>query len=580
MAFDGITIAALCAELNGTLTDGSIAKIVQPSADTVVLDVRCGKTMRHLFLCASASLPLLYLTEEKYQAPMAAPSFTMLLRKHLLNGRIRAVTQPGLERAVRISISHRNEMGDLTERVLVLEIMGKHSNLILLDENETILDSIKHVPPQMSSVRTVLPGREYFLPSQSDKLNPLACSEDEILSTLKASSVSAGRALAAHFTGISTFTSEQIAARSLADPSVCCADLPSEDLASLCSCFAAGLEDVRRGHFTPSVLYDKERPVEFGVLPLTVPQGMQIRPYSSVSGLLAAYYSEKQRYSAMREKTASLRHILKTAESRAARKLSLQEKQLSDTDKADRYRLFGELLLTYAHTVPGGADKAEFLNYYTNETVTVPLKKEISATDNARQYFDRYQKLKRTKESVTEQIEKTRSEVRYLSEVLELLDFAENESDLAQIRRELADEGYVKKVRTGKKGPKEEKLRPMHYRTADGFDLYVGKNNLQNEYVTFKIAAPSDWWFHANDIPGSHVVIKGDGREIPDSVFEAAGRLAAHYSKAGSAPKVEVDYTLRRNLKKTAGGAPGFVIYHTNYSMMADTDISDLTRLG
>ena len=330
------------------------------------------------------------------------------------------------------------------------------------------------------------------------------------------------------------------------------------------------MEDVKEGRFFPNIIYENGAPAEFASVPLTCFEGAgyESRPSSSISSLLETYYAEKSVITRIRQKSVDLRRIVQTALERNYKKYDLQLKQLKDTEKRDRYRVYGELLNAYGYELSGGEKELLCLDYYSGKEVKIPLDPQLSAQENSQKYYARYNKLKRTCEALETLTAETKQEIDHLESISAALDIAVREEDLVQIKEELMEFGFIKKRPFGSKKPKITS-RPYHYRSTDGFDIYVGKNNYQNEEVTFKIANGNDWWFHAKGIPGSHVVVRTEGKELPDRVFEEAGSLAAWYSKGRSNEKVEIDYIQRKHVKKAAGGAPGFVIYHTNYSLMA-----------
>ncbi|MBS6118550.1 MAG: NFACT family protein, partial [Clostridiales bacterium] len=299
--------------------------------------------------------------------------------------------------------------------------------------------------------------------------------------------------------------------------------------------------------------------------------------YESISSTLELYYSSKNIITRIRQKSADLRRIVQTALERSYKKYDLQLKQLKDTEKRDKYKVYGELINTYGYSLPEGSRSLQALNYYTNEEITIPLDETLTPAQNSKKYFDRYTKLKRTEEALTTQIADTESEIEHLESISNALDIARSESDLSQIKEELTQYGYIKRHYSSKKGAKmQAKSKPFHYISSDGFDIYVGKNNFQNDELTFKFATGNDWWFHAKKMAGSHVVVKTKDGELPDRTFEEAGRLAAYYSKGRTAPKVEIDYIQKKHVKKPGGAKPGFVVYYTNYSLMAEPDISQL----
>ena len=578
MAFDGITIAAMVRELNNNLAGGRINKIAQPEGDELMITARGTEGQKRLLLSASASLPLIYFTEKNKVSPLTAPNFCMLLRKHIGSARIAGIRQPGLERVVEFDLEHLNELGDPCKKVLILELMGKHSNLIFCDDKNMILDSIKHVSSHMSSVREVLPGREYFITKTQDKWDPLTITQAEFLEHVCKKPVSAAKALYSSLTGLSPVIAEELCYRASIDGNDAMLSLNEVSCVHLYHTLQRMMEDVKEGNFTPNIIYRGEEPVEYGVFPFQQygPEYHSVA-FDSVSSMLETYYASKNILTRIRQKSADLRKIVQTALERNRKKLILQQKQMKDTAKKDKYKVYGELINTYGYSLPEGSRSLQALNYYTNEEITIPLDETLTPAQNSKKYFDRYTKLKRTEEALTTQIADTESEIEHLESISNALDIARSESDLSQIKEELTQYGYIKRHYSSKKGAKmQAKSKPFHYISSDGFDIYVGKNNFQNDELTFKFATGNDWWFHAKKMAGSHVVVKTKDGELPDRTFEEAGRLAAYYSKGRTAPKVEIDYIQKKHVKKPGGAKPGFVVYYTNYSLMAEPDISQL----
>ena len=577
MAFDGITVAALTKELKETICDGRIAKIAQPESDELLLTIKTKEGQRRLSISASASLPLIYLTNDNKPSPMTAPNFCMLLRKHIGNGRIVDVSQPGLERIIQFRIEHLDELGDLRQKTLVIEIMGKHSNIIFCDEKDQIIDSIKHVPAQMSSVREVLPGRPYFIPDTMEKQDPLTAADEDFSRALRGKPMRISKAVYTSFTGISPVVAEEICYLAGIDSQMTASDLTDDMLTHLYRQFQYYMEDVRNGAFTPVIYFDGNTPKEFSALPLTHFQNLEKKEYGSISEVLSTYYATRNALVRIRQKSADLRHIVQTALERNRKKYELQSRQLKDTENRDLYKVYGELINAYGYQLPEGSKELTALNYYTGEELTIPLDPVKTPQENAQKYFARYNKQKRTYEALTELISETGDEIRYLESVESALDIALYEEDLTQIKEELSQAGYIRRRQQKKKA--KILSRPLHYVSSDGYHMYVGKNNLQNEELTFHFASGNDWWFHAKGVPGSHVILKSGGDEVPDRTFEEAGRLAAYYSKNRGNEKAEIDYIEKKHVKKVNGGRPGFVIYHTNYSLVIDSDISGIEEV-
>ncbi len=577
MAFDGVTIAGIVSELKDKLIGNRIYKIAQPEKDELLLTVKgsCGQV--RLLMSADASLPLLYLTQQNKTSPMTAPNFCMLLRKHLQNARIVSVAQPGLERIVRFELEHLNELGDLCRKYLIIELMGKHSNIIFCDDKDMIIDSIKHISGMVSSVREVLPGRIYFIPKTQDKAELLACTKDEMATVLRAKNVPLFKAVYTGFTGISPSIAQELCYRAGVDADLPSAGVEAEALERMASVLTSLAEDIKNTNFDYNVVYENNQPVEYAAVRLSSYKEEQRRRFESVSALLEYYYAEKNTITRIRQRSVDLRKIVATALERNVKKYDLQIKQLQDTEKRETYRVYGELLNAYGYGVEAGAKSMEALNYYTDQMITIPLDPMLSAGENAKKYFDKYQKLKRTYEALTTLTKETKEEIDHLSSISISLDIALKEEDLVQIKEELIESGYIRR----KGGTKREKItsKPFHYLSSDGYHIYVGKNNYQNEELTFKFATGNDWWFHTKGIPGSHVVVKSNGEELPDRVFEEAGKLAAHYSQARGQEKVEIDYTQKKNVKKPNGSKPGFVVYYTNYSLVIDSDIAGIVQI-
>lgn len=578
MAFDGITIANIVTELNQTITGGKINKIAQPENDELIITIKNQRKQYRLFLSASASLPLIYLTETNKPSPLTAPNFCMLLRKHIGSGKIIAIEQPGMERIIRFTIEHLNELGDLCTKYLIVEIMGKHSNIIFCNEEDQIIDSIKHVSAHMSSVREVLPGRPYFIPETQSKLDPFVLTEEIFQEKIFPRPVNVAKAIYTSITGISPLMAEEVCYRAGIDGGIPTDGLEDVERVHLAHTFLRMVDDIRDGHFEPNIIYKGKEPVEFACFPLSQYQDYRAVSYPSIFPVLETYYAEKNIVTKMRQKTVDLRKIVQNALERNVKKYQLQQKQLKDTEKKEKYRVWGELLNTYGYEVEPGAKSMEALNYYTNEMIQIPLDETMTPQENAKKYFDKYSKLKRTKEALDTLLQETGDEIKHLESIAASLDIASSEEDLVQIKEEMMEYGYVKRKNTGGKKVKVTS-RPYHYISSDGYDIYVGKNNFQNDELSFKFASGNDWWFHAKGQPGSHVIVKSKNEELPNRTFEEAGKLAAYYSKGRQAPKVEIDYTQKKNLRKPTGGKPGFVVYYTNYSLLIEPDITGLQQI-
>lgn len=585
MAFDGICVAGLVRELNALLTDSHISKIYQPEADELNIVFKTPKTEEHgrgnvrLLLSASATLPLVYVMEDNKTNPLTAPNFCMLLRKYIGSGRVVSVTQPGLERIIEFNISHLDEMGDERQKKLIIELMGKHSNIIFVDDKGMIVDSIKHIGAQISSVREVFPGREYVYPPVNDKLSPFEVNKDVFYRLLeKPDTVS--KALLLGLQGFSFSMLSELSYRAEVDGEQSTAALSVDDKERLFGEFERLIADISTGSYSPSIYYDGEEPKEFSALPFTMLSDLSRVDFPDCSAMVRNYYSGKESFSRMRQKSSDLRRIVSNAIERAGKKYDLQMKQLKDTDKREKFKVYGELIHTYGYGVEEGAKEFKALNYYTNEEITIPLDPTISVMENGKKYFDRYDKLKRTYDALVVLTKETKAELDYLLSVQNALDIAASEADLTEIKEELIESGFIRAKRQTDKKKREEKAKPLHFISSDGFHMYVGKNNLQNDHLTFSFANAGDMWFHAKKMPGSHVIVRLEGAgDLPDATYNEAGRLAAYFSSGKTSPKVEIDYTRRGELKKPPGAKPGYVIYHKNYSMISEPDIKGIEEV-
>ena len=577
MAFDGITISCLKNELSNALLNGRIYKIAQPETDELLLTIKTNNGQYRLVLSASASLPLVYLTDKNKPSPMTAPNFCMLLRKHIQNGRIIDISQPSLERILEFTIEHLDEMGDLCQKKLIVELMGKHSNIIFCNQEGKIIDSIKHISSAVSSLREVLPGREYFIPETTQKLNPLTTTKEEFYCHVYSQNTECFKALYTTYVGLSPFMAHEICFRASGNCDLSIAALSETDKENLYNAFSNMIQDIHEANYAPRILYENGVPKEYAVFKIGSYSAENTKEFDSISTLLEQYYEEKNVVTRIRQKSVDLRKIVQTALERNIKKYDLQIRQMQDTEKREKYKVYGELLTAFGYGVEQGSNSVTVNNYYTNEDVDIPLDPQLSAIENAKKYYDKYNKLKRTYEALSTLTIQVKEEIDHLESVSNALDIALKEEDLIQIKEELIETGYIKRKGSSKK--QRFTSKPFHYISSDGYHMYVGKNNIQNEELTFKFATGNDWWFHAKGVPGSHVIVKSEGGEMPDRTFEEAGKLAAYYSKLRGQEKVEIDYIQKKQVKKPSGGKPGFVVYYTNYSLMIDSDICGIQEV-
>lgn len=576
MAFDGFVISNIISELNKQIIGGRIYKIYQPEADEITLVIKKERLTTRLHLSASASLPLVYLSKEGKANPMQAPNFCMLLRKHISSGRIISITQPDFERIIEIKIEHLDELGDVCQKRLIVEIMGKHSNIIFVNSDDVILDSIKHISANISSVREVLPGRTYTFPPSKGK-HPLASlTTEDFYHHIITKPLNLCKALYTSITGMSPLIANELCYRAGLDGNASTDSLTDDSAAGLYGQLVKLNALVEDEAYQPNIIYSGEEPKEFSCIPLTSYPDCTEKTYDSIFDVLIGYYSEKEKYTRMKQKSSDLRKIVQTALERTSKKYDLQLRQLKDTEKREKFKVYGELTQTYGYGLEANAKSLTCMNYYTNEEITIPLDPTKTPLENSKKFFAKYNKLKRTYEALSELVVETKADLDHLDSISTALSLSEDEKDLQLIKDELSDYGYIKS-HGKKKGKKQAKSKPLHFVSSDGFHMYVGKNNYQNDELSFKFANGGDWWFHAKNMAGSHVIVRKEQAEtLPDATFEEAGRLAAYYSKGRQAPKVEIDYVQRKELRKPPKAKPGFVIYHTNYSMMCVPNIDGI----
>ena len=582
MAFDGITTNCIMQELNHLLAGQRISKIAQPEREELLFTFKAlNEGSNRLLISANASLPFLYTTKENKTSPLNAPNFCMLLRKYIGNGRISAISQPSMERVLCFTIEHLDEMGDPAVKYLYVEIMGKHSNIIFCDKDGQIIDSIKHVSGQMSSIREVLPGRPYFIPAQQDRFDPWQIAKEQFVEQILKKPCSVAKAIYTSLVGFSPIIATELAYRSGLDADDSTAALTQADVERLYDVFRSLLQDLSDGNFSYGIYYDPVTgaPKEFAPIPLTIYSDMEYKTFSSISEVLEAFYAQRNKHTVIHQKSTDLRKIVSIHLERDRKKYLLQKKQLADTEKKDKYRIYGEMLHTYGYAASPGDKSIEVTNYYTNEPFVIPLDPTLDAMENAKKYFDKYAKLKRTGNALSSYILETENEIKHLESIETSLSIAETEGDLAAIKEELQEYGFIKK-HSGKKTNRISKSQPLHFVDDNGFHIYVGKNNYQNDQLTFKFATGNDWWFHAKQMTGSHVIVKSENKELPDSTYEYAAALAAYYSSGRDNEKVEIDYLQKKNVKKPNGSAPGFVVYYTNYSLVATPSLAHVTLVS
>ncbi|HHY74570.1 MAG TPA: fibronectin/fibrinogen-binding protein [Bacillus bacterium] len=560
MTFDGIVTKAVTEELIDKLEHGRISRIYQPYKYDLIFTIRAKGKNQQLLLSANPSYARLHITTESYDNPKEPPMFCMLLRKHLEGSFIEKIEQDGLERIIKFYVRTKNEIGDESIKILIVEIMGRHSNILLIDEEKNIIiDSIKHVSPAINRHRTVLPGYEYMAPPEQNKVNPLTATEEMLLSKLNFNQGKLGNQLVEHFSGISPlFATEVIHRAGLANRM------------TLPKAFFSVIEPIKKKSYQPQMITASSKEY-FYICDLTHLKG-EVKYFESVSELLDRYYYGKAERDRVKQQANDLERFIKNELNKNKKKIKKLELSLADAKKADRYQLFGELLTANMYAAKKGMKEIDVINYYDDNgaTVTISLDPLKTPSENAQSLFLKYQKLKNSVDVVKEQISLTEIEIEYFDGLLQQIESA-SPKDIEEMREELAEEGYLKMRKNAKKA-KQKNQKPTldYYTSSDGDEIIVGKNNKQNEYLTNKLARRDEIWLHTKDIPGSHVVIRNEAPS-EETLLEAA-TIAAFFSKAKESSSVPVDFTKIRHIKKPNGAKPGFVIYENQTTLYVTPD--------
>ena len=572
MPMDGLMVGLAARELNGLLAGGRVDRITQPEKDTVILVIRAGNENRQLLLCASPNNARCHLTRSRFPNPLEPPALCMLLRKQLLGGRVLSVRQIGGDRVVYVDLDTIGEMGDHEPRRLVLEMMGRHSNLMLLDGNGRILEAARHVNGEMSRVRQVQPGMIYQDPPAQDRLPPEEATAAALAEKLAGlSEMSFEKALAGAIRGVSLPTAREMAFRVLS-PGESWPERLEEAAEKL-----AGLLGRLPEMQSPRVLYGESGEAEdVFPFPFLSRDLDRQKPFPSVSAALEAFYGVRDQQDRLRQKSASMVHLLKGRIERCEKKLALQEEELAGAARMEEYRIMGEVLNANLYTLEKGAAEAVLPNWYDPEggSITIPLDIRLTPSQNAQRYFKKYQKARSARQTAAEQKENTLRELDFLEGMLLDVGKCVGESELEEIRGELVRAGYMKKVSNRRQQRSLPGSKPFRYLSSDGIEILVGKNAVQNDRLTLA-ARPDEMWLHAKDMPGSHVIIRREG-DIPPDTLKQAALLAAWYSKRQRSSLVPIDYTRRRYVKKPSGAAPGKVIYthqKTAYMTPEEADI-------
>ncbi|GGE22208.1 hypothetical protein GCM10011571_25340 [Marinithermofilum abyssi] len=565
MSFDGITTRAVVHELQG-IVGGRVAKIYQPTETELIFHIRSKGSNRRVLLSAHPAYARMHLTEEPAENPMTPPMFCMLLRKHCEGGIVEKIAQVGMERIVHLDIRTRNDLGDEVIRRLVVEIMGRHSNILLIDpEANKVLDAIKRVSPAMSRHRQVMPGALYEPPPEQHKRNPLNVDKKTFLRSIQFNTGNIHQQIIQRFTGIGPLNAKEMVYRT---------GIGNRE--QLWEAFSAVINQVKEHRYEPTIAYNGSKEV-FSMIRITHLQ--EKREFTQPSRCLETFFHGKAERDRSRQQNHDLIRKLKSEIEKNENKIRKLEQELAATEKAEEYRTYGELVTAFMHQIQRGDESLTTVNYYDPEApeVTIPLDPQLTPSENAQRYFKQYNKAKASRKHSQEQIEKTCQETDYLESVLvQLLDATPSEAE--EIREELEEQKWLRpsgKQNRRKKQP--QKPVPASYRSSEGIPILVGRNNKQNDYLTHRLASPRDTWLHTKDIPGSHVVIRGE--HYGETTLHEAAMLAAYYSKARESSQVPVDYTLIKHVKKPSGARPGFVIYEEQKTLFVTPDEQAVRKL-
>ena len=566
MAFDACMMRAVLHEFERDFTDAKIEKVLQPQNDEIDLVLHKGRISKRLVFNVGPNAPRLQLSDTAKENPLKAPMLCMLLRKYFTGARIISVTQPSFDRIADFTVSCYDEMGYKVEKHIICEIMGKYANLIVLDGDGKILTAMKIIDFAASTIRQVIPGMRYQIPAMQDKLSPLLVDKATFFEKLSAfpGEKTSEKFITSTYSGIATQIAREITYRAVGTTDVPLCEIEPEALFRAFSDFS---DTLNTHSYKPTVVFDKSgKPIDYSFMDITYLGKGEKRHYGSLGELFDVYFAEKDRLERVHRSAHDVITLLSNARARTERKLAAQREALVDAENAEEYKRKGDLITSNIYLIKRGMTSFSCTDYFDPEcpTVEVELDNRISPSQNAQRMYKQYNKRKTAKRILTEQIKLWEGELQYLESVSAFLEKAETEAEIALIRDELYSSGYSARMRNYK--PKKQvKNEPTVLKTSGGYTLYVGKNNLQNEKVSFKLSRPEDIWFHAKGHPGSHVLMVTGGEEPSEVDYTEAASVAAYYSKA-TGDLVAVDYTKVKNLKRVKGEKPGFVIYHTNYT--------------
>lgn len=586
MAFDACMLACVIAEINNVGAGGRIEKVYQPERDEIIFQMRTTDGGKRLLINGGSNNPRIHFTSVQKENPAQAPMFCMLLRKHLTGSTLASVEQMGFERVAKLTFNARDEMGFDCKKYIIAEVMGKYSNLIFADENMRIISSLKTVDFTTSSLRQVLPGMTYELPPIQDKLDPTKTERAEFLHRFSSAppQSSAQKFITANYLGISTSLARQMVYSACNDAD---ATLDECDANDLYTSFSNIFCDISAHIIAPTLIYDNDTPVEYCFTPLTYfGSDSKVVRFNSLSELLDTFFEDRDKENRIKQRAADILRMLTSAESRLIKKLELQRGELADCDKGAQYKKYGDLISSNMYKLSKKEKRVEVIDYenWNEETqdfdkTIIELDERLTPAANAQKYYKLYNKSKNARVFLTEQIALAQKEIEYINSVFDSLTKAETSADLQEIRDELFRSGYASKMKGYSATKKQHKPLVAEFKTSNGYRILCGKNNFQNEYITHTLAQKHDYWFHAKNVAGSHVLMITNGDEPPEIDFTEACQIAAFYSKASKGQLVEVDYLFAKGVKKVSGAKPGFVIYHNNWSAYVTPDADKIAKM-
>lgn len=566
MPFDGVFTNSIVKELS-EFVEGKIDKVHQPSKDEIILIIKKDRKNIKLLLSANPSFPRVHITYNSMENPKVPPNFCMVLRKHILGGIIKSVSQVNFDRIIQFEIEGLTELGDTMQYKLICEIMGKHSNILLLNNENIIVDCIKHIGSNMNRYREVIPGADYVMPPVKDKINTLSIQKENMKNMLnKNVDITIESFFTSNFLGISKAFAKQVC---YPYESKKISELNNQQIEDITSNFFYYLIKIKNGDYQYIIYYNNSLMADYYVFPLQEYNMLKPEYHSSPSELLDIFYYHRDVKDTLKQKYKDLFKIVSNYQDRNNKKQQIYNDEINEYKNYEQWKIYADILMANQYSIKHSSDNVKLENFYDGSTINIPLDNDLTIIENAQSYYKRYAKEKSSLEVILNQLEEAKHDEDYIKSILFNLKNASDVDTIEDIRNELIDSGIIKKKKIKNKKQKSE---PYHFISEDGFDIYVGKNNYQNDYLTLKFAISSDIWMHTKNIPGSHVIIKSKKGQISDEALKEGAMLAAYFSQAQSSSNIPVDYTIKKNVKKPNGAKPGMVIFYTNKTIYVTPD--------